>query len=136
MMHAIDHLYLRIFLLLILPVILLCGCTEKEGAQFYALQSQDDQLYVTVSNLQQQVKALATQNSVLKGQLDTNAMAIALLMKDQSSLQKDLTDITNGFSLYDENYYDLSNKLHTLESQEAGDLQKLRSDISKFQKAP
>ena len=135
MRYVINRLSWKSSLLFILPVLLLCSCT-KEGAQFYALQSQDDQLCETVSNLQQQVKALVAQNSILKGQLDTNAMAVALLMKDQSTIQSDLATITNGFSLYDENYYDLSNKIRTLETQESGDLQKLRSDISKFKKSP
>jgi hypothetical protein len=117
----------------ILPGLLLCGCTSREGAEFYALQHQDDHLAMTVSNLQQEVNVLVAQNFALKSQLDTNAMEIALFMSSESNMERNLDDITNGLSLYNGTFEDLSNKLATFKSQEAGDFQKLRRDLLKLQ---
>jgi len=118
---------------LILAAVLFCGCTAKEGAEFYALQKQNDHLAMTVSNLQQQVTVLVAQNFSLESQAGKNAAEIELFMNNESSMQRNLADITNALSSYHGNFEDLSNKFSTFESQEAGDFQRLRRDLMKLQ---
>lgn len=117
----------------ILPGLLLCGCSAREGAEFYALQRQNDHLAMTVSNLQAELNVLVAQNFTLKSQLDTNAMEIALFMSNESNRERNLADITNALSLYNGNFEGLSNKFSNFESQEAGDFQRLRRDLFKLQ---
>lgn len=119
--------------LFILPTLLLCGCSAKEGAEFYALQRQNDHLALTVSNLQQEINVLVAQNFALKSQLDTNAEEMALFMGSESNMERDLDGITNGLSLYNGTFENLSNKFATFKSQEEGDFQRLRRDFQKLQ---
>lgn len=67
---------------------LLSGCGVKEGAEFYALQKQDNQLANSVSNLQAQVNELVAENERLRQDLDTNSLAVHFLIQDdrQNSL--------------------------------------------------
>ena len=65
-------------------LLLLSGCGAKEGAEFYALQKQDNQLQNTVSNLQIEVDALVAENNRLSMELATNSQAInRLTLKGQ-----------------------------------------------------
>lgn len=66
----------------------LSGCGVKEGAEFYALQRQDNQLWNTVSNLQTQVNVLVVENNRMQGELATNSQAVVFLIQDER--QQDL----------------------------------------------
>lgn len=59
------------------------GCGVKEGAEFYALQKQDNRLADTVSNLQVQVNELMVANNGLRTELATNSRAVSLLIQDE-----------------------------------------------------
>ena len=73
------------FVLVTLPL-LLSGCGAKKGAEFSALQRQDNQLQNTVSNLQIQVNALIAENNGLRAELATNSQAInRLTLKAQEN---------------------------------------------------
>ena len=78
-----DQFAKTLFVFVTLPF-LLSGCGAKEGAEFYALQKQDNQLQNTVSNLQIEVDALIAQNNGLRAELATNSQAInRLTLKGQ-----------------------------------------------------
>ncbi|HEY1788205.1 MAG TPA: hypothetical protein VGJ73_08630 [Verrucomicrobiae bacterium] len=64
-------------------IFLISGCGVKEGAEFYALQKQDNQLAESVSNLQVQVNTLTVENNSLRVELATNSQAVSLLIQDE-----------------------------------------------------
>ena len=87
----------------LLLLFLLSGCGVKEGAEFYALQKQDNQLENTVSNLQLEVNGLIAENNGLRAQLATNSQAISYLIQDErqqelenQKLRKQLSKIRSG----------------------------------------
>jgi hypothetical protein len=79
---------MKMLIVLVVPLFLLCGCGVKEGAEFYALQKQNDKLTGSVSNLQVQVEQLVGENQSLQKMAATNAVAISLLIEDQRQSQK------------------------------------------------
>jgi intracellular sulfur oxidation DsrE/DsrF family protein len=64
-------------------IFLLAGCGVKEGAEFYTLQKEHNQLQNSVSNLQVQVKELMAENNSLRIELATNSQAVNLLIQDE-----------------------------------------------------
>lgn len=64
-------------------VFFISGCGVKEGAEFYALQKQDNHLFESVSNLQVQVNELIVENNRLRVELATNSQAVGLLIQDE-----------------------------------------------------
>ena len=77
-----NHLTKTVFAFVI-PVFFLSGCGVKEGAEFYALQKQDNHLAESVSNLQVQVNELILENKGLRAELATNSQAVSLLIQDE-----------------------------------------------------
>jgi hypothetical protein len=75
--------FVRTVLLFSPMIFLISGCGAKEGAEFYALQKQDNRLADDVSNLQVQVNELVAQNNGLRTELATNSQAISLLIQDE-----------------------------------------------------
>jgi uncharacterized protein YlxW (UPF0749 family) len=71
--------------LIAMPVLifLISGCGVKEGAEFYTLQKEHNQLQNSVSNLQVQVKELTAENNSLRIELATNSQAVHLLIEDE-----------------------------------------------------
>ena len=64
-------------------VFLTAGCGVKEGAEFYTLQKEHNQLQNSFSNLQVQVKELTAENNSLRIELATNSQAVSLLIQDE-----------------------------------------------------
>lgn len=73
----------RTLLVFVTMLLFLSGCGVKEGAEFYALQKQDNELAETVSNLQVQVKELIAENNSLHIELATNSQAVSFLIQDE-----------------------------------------------------
>ena len=71
-----------LFVFVTLPL-LLSGCGVKEGAEFYSLQKQDNQLLNTVSNLQIQINEMVAENNRVRSQLATNSEAVGFLIQDE-----------------------------------------------------
>jgi cell division protein FtsB len=71
-----------IFALLAL-IFLVAGCGVKEGAEFYTLQKEHNQLQDAVSNLQVQVTELTAENNSLRIELATNSRAVNFLIQDE-----------------------------------------------------
>jgi hypothetical protein len=74
---------MKTLLVFVAPVFLFCGCGVKEGAEFYSLQTQNNKLANSVSNLQVQVNALAAENNSLRSAVSTNSVAIGYLIEDE-----------------------------------------------------
>lgn len=87
---SVKALFIFVTLLLILP-----GCGVKEGAEFYALQKQHNQLSDTVSNLQAQVDELIAENSRLRVELETNSQAVDFLIQDQKQAEMTIVKLQN-----------------------------------------
>lgn len=64
-------------------ILVIAGCGVKEGAEFYALQKEHNELENSVSNLQVQVNELAAENNSLRIELATNSQAVNLLIQDE-----------------------------------------------------
>jgi uncharacterized protein (DUF3084 family) len=71
-----------LFVFVTLPL-LLSGCGVKEGAEFYSLQKQDNQLRNTVSNLQMQINEMVAENNRVRSELATNSEAVGFLIQDE-----------------------------------------------------
>ena len=62
---------------------------SKEGAEFYTLQKEHNQLQNSVSNLQVQVTELMAENNSLRIELATNSQAVNLLIQDERKHELD-----------------------------------------------
>lgn len=81
-----NHFTKTVFAFVTLALFL-SGCGVKEGAEFYALQKQDNRLTDSVSNLQVQVNELVVENNSLRTELATNSRAVSFLIQDEREQQ-------------------------------------------------
>jgi chromosome segregation ATPase len=77
-----DQFAKVLFVFVTLPLFLY-GCGVKEGAEFYSLQKQDNQLLNTVSNLQIQINDMVAENNRVRSELATNSQAVGFLIQDE-----------------------------------------------------
>ncbi|HEX3627067.1 MAG TPA: hypothetical protein VH280_16785 [Verrucomicrobiae bacterium] len=75
--------FIRALFVFVTLIFILSGCGVKEGAEFYALQKQNERLTETVSNLQIQVSELIVENNDLRRVLATNSLAVSFLIQDE-----------------------------------------------------